>query len=239
LVTIAYDNYNSKTVDTTVVNACAVPSGATYGTSGSTTFFVSSNGFEAMNLTVANDFAEGTLTSSIQAVAMTAQGDKLVFQNVRLLGNQDTLQVKSVTTLVAARSYFKNCTIEGDTDFIFGRGTAVFDGCTITYVSARKSNSTHFAPSTESKNPYGFLVINSTVTGDAAMPAGSAYLGRAWDDSSAPNANGQLLIRESSVSNHIHIATPWTSAASSSRAFNANTNRLYEYGNTGAGAATP
>jgi pectinesterase len=236
-VTITFDNYNGKTVDATKTNACAAPSGATYGTSGSTTFFASAAGFQAQNLTIANDFAEGSLTTNIQAVALTVQGDKQVFQNVRLIGNQDTLQVKSSAATTMARSYFKDSSIEGDTDFIFGRGTAVFDGCTITYVSGRKTNSTHIAPSTETANPFGFLIINSRIVGDSAMPAGAAYLGRAWDDSSGTAPNGQAVIRNTEIGGHIKVATPWAAAATSSRAFSASGNRLYEYKNTGAGAA--
>jgi pectinesterase len=237
-VSIAFDNYNGKTVDSTKINACASPgSSATYGTSGSSTFFVSSPRFQAQNLTIANDFAEGALTSNLQAVALTVQGDQAVFQNIRLIGNQDTLQVKSSTTAAVARSYFKNSYIEGDTDFIFGRGTAVFDGCTITYVSGRKTNSTHIAPSTETPNPFGFLIINSKMVGDSGMPTGTAYLGRAWDDSSGTAPNGQAVIRNTEIGGHIKIAAPWAAAATSSRAFSASDNRLYEYNNTGAGAA--
>jgi pectinesterase len=241
-VVIAFDNYNGKAVDTTKTNACAAPSATatSYGTSGSTTFFASSNGFQAQNLTFANDFAEGTLTSNIQAVALTAQGDQQVFQNVRVLGNQDTLQVKTPDGTKLSRIYFKGSYIEGDTDFIFGRATAVFDDCTITYVSVRKKNSTHISPSTEATNPYGFLIINSRIQGDAGMPTGSAataFLGRAWDDSSATSPNGQAVIRETEVSDHIVVAGPWTVAATSNRAFSAETNRMYEYKNTGAGAA--
>ena len=237
-VTIAFDNYNGKTVDSTKINACASPgSSATYGTSGSSTFFVSSPRFQAQNLTIANDFAEGALTSNLQAVALTVQGDQEVFQNVRFIGNQDTLQVKSSTAAAVARSYFKSSYIEGDTDFIFGRGTAVFDGCTITYVSGRKTNSTHIAPSTETPNPFGFLIINSKMVGDSGMSTGTAYLGRAWDDSSGTAPNGQAVIRDTEIGGHIKIDAPWAAAATSSRVFSASGNRLYEYNNTGAGAA--
>jgi len=52
---------------------------------------------------------------------------------------------------------------------------------------------------------------------------------------SAPN--GQAVIRNTEIGGHIKIATPWAAAATSSRAFSASGNRLYEYQNTGAGAA--
>jgi len=164
-------------------------------------------------------------------------GDQQVYQNVRLIGNQDTLQVKSPSATTVARSYFKNSYVEGDTDFIFGRGTAVFDGCTITYVSSRKTNSTHISPSTESAHPFGFLIVNSKIVGDPGMPTGTAYLGRAWDDSSGTAPNGQAVIRDTEIGAHVNVTTPWTLAATSSRAFSASGNRLYEYQNTGPGSA--
>ena len=194
------------------------------------------NGFQALNLTIANDFAEGALTTGVQAVALTNQADKVIFQNVRLLGNQDTLQLKSPALTTVARSYFKDSYIEGDTDFIFGRGTAVFDGCTLMYVAGRKTNGTHLSPSTEANYSFGFLVIRSKISGATGI-TGTASLGRAWDDSSATAPNGQTLIRDTEIGAHINIAAPWTVAATSSRAFNAMTNRLYEYKNTGPGAA--
>jgi pectinesterase len=165
------------------------------------------------------------------------QGDKSVFQNVHFVGNQDTLQVKTSATTTIARSYFKNCAIDGDTDFIFGRGTAVFDGCTITYVSGRKVDSSHLAPSTEGTNPFGFLIINSKIVGDSGVPAGGTTLGRAWDDSSGTAPNGQTVIRETQIGAHIKVAAPWAAAATTSRAFSADGNRLYEFQNTGPGAA--
>ena len=44
------------------------------------------------------------------------EGDKLVFINCRLLGNQDTIYTGAAGT----RLYFVDCYIEGTTDFIFG-----------------------------------------------------------------------------------------------------------------------
>ena len=235
-VTIAFDNYNGKTVDPLQTNGCNIPTTPTYGTSGSSTFFVKSAGFQAMNLTIANDFNEGAITANIQAVALTTQGDQGVFQNVRLLGNQDTLQVKSAAVTTIARVYFKNSTIAGDTDFIFGRAAAVFDGCTINYVAGRKTNSTYIAPSTETLHPYGFLIINSMLTADPGI-AGTTYLGRAWDDSSGTMPNGQGVIRNSQIGAQIVVAAPWAPAATSNRGFSTSGNRLYEYQNTGPGAA--
>ena len=97
--------------------------------------------FQAKNLTFANDFDEGRGTSNIQAVALMTQADKLIFENVRFLGNQDTLYVKTGNADTIARAYFKSCYVEGDVDFIFGRATFVLDGCEIKYLTARQGTS--------------------------------------------------------------------------------------------------
>jgi pectin methylesterase-like acyl-CoA thioesterase len=83
---------------------------------------------------------------------------------------------------------------------------------------------------------FGFLIINSKVLGASSI-SGTTLLGRAWDDSSGTAPNGQAIIRNSQIGSQINVTAPWGAAASSSRAFDANSNRLYEYKNTGAGAA--
>jgi pectinesterase len=233
-VTIVYNNGSGVTVTADNTNPCSTPSGTTHGTSDSSTVIVSTRQFQAMNLTIANDFAEPSGQSAVQAPAMTVQADQLVFQNVRLLGNQDTLQLKTTNVTTVARSYFKSCYVEGDVDFIFGRGTAVFDGCTIQYLTARKSGSTVFAPSTEGAHPFGMLVIGSQI--GSYSGTNSTYLGRAWDDSSGTSPNGQIVIRESALDASIRSTAPWTTSTQG-RAYSASGNRMYEYKNTGAGAA--
>jgi pectinesterase len=232
---------------------------ATYGTSGSATVAIYARDFHAKNLTFANDFAEGTATSSIQAVALMTQQDKLIFENVRVLGNQDTLYVKSGNVDTVQRAYFKNCYVEGDVDFIFGRGTFVLDGCEIKYLGARRgatSGGYIVSPSTDVRNAYGLLIINSMFTSDGVPNAGTIALGRAWDEGQqsatypAPTAaggfpNGQVLVRSSMLGAHIIGASPWVAAATTSRAYSSTANgaipanRLWELMNTGPGAAAP
>ena len=131
------------------------------GTAQSATFTTKAAGMQLMNLTISNDFATPTSGSNIQAVALYTTGDKTVLQNVRLHGFQDTFYVDSPSATAIARVYIKDSFIEGDTDFIFGRAVAVFDGGTIRYLSSRKGTGSgvHFAPSTHVDNMYGFLAI--------------------------------------------------------------------------------
>lgn len=205
------------------------------GTAQSATVTVKASDFQALNLTIRNDFATPPSGSNIQAVALYTTGDKLVLQNVRLRGFQDTLYLDSPSATSFARVYVRGSFIEGDTDFIFGRATAVFEGSTFHYLSSRKGNGSgvHFAPSTHVDNPLGFLVVGCTFTADATAPANKIYLGRSWDQSSTtPTPNGQAVIRESVFGAHIREQDPWAPAATTSRPYGAKTNRFHEYCNT-------
>ncbi len=169
-------------------NPCAASAApavdATYGTSGSAAVAFYARDFQAKNLTFANDYAEAG-TSNIQAVALMTQNDKQIYENVRVLGNQDSLYVKTGNVDTVQRVYFKNCYVEGDTDFIFGRATFVLDNCEIKYLGARRgatSGGYVVSPSTDVRNAYGLLIINSMFTSDGVPNAGTVFLGRAWDE---------------------------------------------------------
>lgn len=214
-------------------------SGDAGGTGQSATLTAKSASFRLLNLSVSNDFATPASGSNIQAVALYTTGDKTVLENVRLHGFQDTLYVDSPAATSIARVYVKDSFIEGDTDFIFGRATAVFENTTIHYLSSRKGTGAgvHFAPSTHVDNPYGFLAIGCTFDAEASAPTNKVSLGRSWDQSSTtPTPNGQLVIRESTLAAHIRKIDPWASAATSGRAYSESGNRFAEYCNSGPGA---
>ncbi len=139
--------------------------GEEMGTTGSSGFFVFGNEFTAKNITFSN-----TAGPVGQAVAVRVDGDQIVFENCRFLGNQDTLYPHGDES----RQYYKNCYIEGTVDFIFGWSTAVFEDCEIFC----KTSGYVTAASTLEETPYGFVFINCKITGDA--PDGSFYLGRPW-----------------------------------------------------------
>lgn len=248
---VVFDNFNGKTkAPDAPANPCnpnlAQP---TYGTGGSATFAVYSAGFEAKNLTIANDADETAIPTGTQAVALLTQADQLTFENVALLGNQDTLYVKTVDPNIVSRAYFKSCYVEGDIDFIFGRGTFVLNHCTIHYLTSRQRDKGGFivAPSTDSRNPRGILIINSQFTAEPGTPNSSIYLGRAWDESqgdvtkyaanvaSGVHPNGEVVIRDSQLGPHIRVLDPW-GPSTVKRPYNsvADTfpaNRFYEHNN--------
>lgn len=161
---ITYDDFASKKNS----------EGKDIGTTGSSTIFIYSNDFTARNISFEN--SSGKVG---QAVAVLTSGDRIAFENCRFLGNQDTLYVKGVQDLTdetkPSRNYFKNCYIEGTTDYIFGAGTAVFESCTI---YSKESASYVTAASTPEESEYGFVFIQSKIIGDAKE--NSVYLGRPW-----------------------------------------------------------
>ncbi|WP_430783042.1 pectinesterase family protein [Actinoplanes sp. G11-F43] len=181
-----------------------------YGTSGSATLFANGREFAATNLTISNDYGEGS-----QAVAANLNADRLIFDNVRFLGAQDTLLVNS------GRSYVKGGYVEGTVDFIFGSGTAVFNGTRIH--QKRSTGGPITAARTDPGNAYGFLIYKSTITG---ATANTTQLGRPW----GPDA--QVLFRESNLSATIKTAQPWTDMSGNIW----QNARFAEYKNTGAGA---
>ncbi len=144
------------------------------GTTGSATVFIFSNDFTAKNISFENSAGKVG-----QAVAVLTTGDRIAFENCRLLGNQDTLYLKGTQDLEdktkPSRTYFKNCYIEGTTDYIFGAGTAVFENCII---YSKETASYITAASTPKENRFGFVFLNCILTGNAAEK--SVYLGRPW-----------------------------------------------------------
>jgi len=136
-----------------------------FSTYTSYTVLVQGNDFIAKNLTI-----ENTAGRVGQAVALHAEGDKCIFINCRLLGNQDTLYAASENS----RQFYKDCYIEGTTDFIFGEATAVFENCVIKSLA----DSYITAASTTLRQQFGFVFFNCRLV--AGPGVNKVYLGRPW-----------------------------------------------------------
>ncbi len=105
-----------------------------------------------------------------QAVTLHTEGDHILVQNCRLLGNQDTVYTGVGGTRVA----FYDCYIEGTTDFIFGPSMAWFENCEI----HSKQNSYITAASTPAGQKYGYVFNKCKLTADEGVD--KVYLGRPW-----------------------------------------------------------
>lgn len=235
---ISWNNANltPKSSGTATHPCTSNASATTVGTTSSASFHINAKDFRARNLSFTNSYVEGTYSGSNQAaVALAVRGDKAIFENVKITGNQDTLYIGANSYTTVNRAYFKSSFIKGDVDFIFGHGTAVFYGCTIQYTGARlgsTASSYIFAPSTQSANAYGFLVYKSTLNATGNAGSGKTYLGRNWAQS---GAKGQLVIRESIIDGHVRLSAPWA-AGTDGAAFSSSSARFWEYANTGAGS---
>nr|AAW28928.1 pectin methylesterase [Sitophilus oryzae] len=243
--------FNSADPAYSMYNSWRSKSGA-IGTSCSTVFWGKAPAVQIVNLSIENSAKN---TGDQQAVALQTNSDQIQIHNARLLGYQDTLYAGSGSSSVE-RSYYTNTYIEGDIDFVFGGGSAIFESCTF-YVKAdrRSDTSVVFAPDTDPHKMYGYFVYKSTITGDSAWSSSKkAYLGRAWDSAVSSSSayvpgtspNGQLIIKESTIDGIINTSGPWTTAtsgrtysgnnANSRDLNNDNYNRFWEYNNSGNGA---
>ena len=181
------------------------------GTSGSATFYVYGHDFYAENITFKN--SAGPVG---QAVAAHVSADRSVFFNCRFLGFQDTL----FTYADNSRQYYKNCYIEGTTDFIFGWSTAVFDECVIH--SLKESYIT--AASTLQNTKYGYLFYKCKLTAEPTVK--TMYLGRPWRN------YAKTVFRECELGAHIRPEGwhNWNKPVAEKTSFYA------EYSNYGQGA---
>jgi len=187
--------------------------GDSINTRTSWSFLMEGNDFIAENITFRNDagFTAG------QAVAVEARGDRAFFDNCRFIGNQDILFLNSERS----RQYYRNCYIEGTTDFIFGSATAWFTQCHI----HSKKNSHITAASTPQEHTYGYVFYDCTLTGDSTLQHVS--LGRPW----RPYAS--VLYLHCFLDKHI-MPEGW---ANWNKTESYKTARYAEYGNYGPGAA--
>lgn len=143
-----------------------LPNGDTLNTWTCASVFVYADDFTALDLTFENNagFTAG------QAVAVRIEGNRARFRNCRITGFQDVLFLSGS----GVKHYFKDCYIEGTTDFIFGAATAVFKNCHI----HSKKNSHVTAASTNSIIPFGFVFFDCRLTADSNI--NKVSLGRPW-----------------------------------------------------------
>ena len=193
-------------------NIVYAPTGKGMGTFRTFTLKIQGSKITLKNITVENNSARLG-----QAVALHTEGDQLTFINCRFLGHQDTIYTGNANT----RLFFKDCYIEGTTDFIFGPSTAWFEGCDIFC----KANSYITAASTPQDVPYGYIFNNCRITCDKGVD--KVYLGRPWRD------YGYTLFMNCELPREIRPEGwhQWRPEA-------VKTARYLEYNNRGEGAAT-
>lgn len=165
------------------------------GTFRTYTVLVDADDVTLAGLTIENNAGDGREVG--QAIALYADGDRLVVDACCIKGHQDTLFLgplppreakpggfigpKQFAPRRVGRQYFRRCRIEGDVDFIFGGACAYFEGCEIRSLNRNMDvNGYVTAASTPEGEPYGFVFHGCSFTAAQDVAPDSVYLGRPW-----------------------------------------------------------
>ncbi len=194
-----------------------LPDGLKRGTFRTQTVFIDADFVTLKDLTIENTAGPGRKFG--QAIALYADGDCLTFENVSLLGEQDTLFTgplplktiepggfrgpKEFAPRRVGRHLYKNCYIEGNVDFIFGGATCWFEGCELfTKAGSMPPDGEIYgyvtAASTPEESKYGYVFKDCRFTSDC--PNASVYLGRPWRD------YAKTVLIDCELGPHIHPA---------------------------------
>ena len=210
---ITWDDHANIKMPVGGLDSEAAVKGKPMGTFRTYTLKVQGSYITLKNITIENNAAKLG-----QAVALHTEGDHILVQNCRLLGNQDTVYTGVGGTRVA----FYDCYIEGTTDFIFGPSIAWFQNCEI----HSKANSYITAASTPAGQKYGYVFYKCRLTADKDVD--KVYLGRPWRPFAA------TIFMDCELGKHIRPEGwhNWNNAK------NEETARYAECGNKGEGAST-
>ena len=141
---------------------------------------------------------ERKINSDVRSKALTERSAAILveavrseFFNCKFIGSQDTLYTGYDSATQKAennpykseplRVYFRNCFVEGNTDFIFGDGDVVFENCEISfagYTTEGVSGGYFTAARTSSKK--GYLFYDCLLSANQNYFVSPGYLGRPW-----------------------------------------------------------
>lgn len=122
-----------------------------------------------------------------QACAIVTFADRIIFDNCKFIGRQDTVYFKGGP----GRIYVKDSYVEGTVDYIFGDATVVFDNCQINSV-ARSDGQAIYTAANTMLNDLGYVFIDCKLTADSYYKANSSQvkLGRPWQGDASELSRG-------------------------------------------------
>jgi pectinesterase len=129
------------------------------------TLRVDANDFYARDLSVEN--MAGPVG---QAIALSVNADRALFERVDIRGYQDSLYLAGESN----RVLFRDCSVEGSVDFIFGGALAVFERCRI----HSRASGYVTAASTFEDQAAGLVFLDCQLSAEAGVR--DVYLGRPW-----------------------------------------------------------
>ena len=188
--------------------------GRPLGTFRSFTLAVTAENVTLRALTVRND--AGDPAHKGQQVALSVYEDGFLMEDCALLSTQDTLFLGPLPPDLRLRyrdllpdelrrpgalsSRFQGCRIEGSVDFVFGGGSALFDGCELRSVCDGRRMGFVAAPSHALSQTDGFTFRRCRFTAEPSVPPESVYLARPWRD------HGLCRFEDCAYGPHIHPA---------------------------------
>lgn len=141
------------------------------------------NGLESISVVRKENTNVDTRTATERAAAYVNYADKTEFNSCAFIGSQDTLY----TCNVAYDAYYKNCYIEGQTDFIYGNGDVIFDGCEINFCGYDGTEAAGYLTANSCSSSYlaedGYIFRGCYISYNGERDVTSGYYGRMWGDS--------------------------------------------------------
>ena len=133
--------------------------------------FVTLKGFTIQNTHV-KTLPDEKLGNQAEAICFHNYRGLLTAENVAFLSHQDTIHVKGF-------SYFKNCYVEGDVDYIWGYcDTSLFENCTIHTTKDNRGDCTAFVLQSRALNRRrGFIFKDCNFTAEKRVSA-KIYIAR-------------------------------------------------------------
>nr|GMD13377.1 pectinesterase-like [Ipomoea batatas] len=194
------------------------------GTYHTASVVIQGDGFIARNI----GFENSAGSAKHQAVALRVSADMTIFYNCHIDGYQDTLYAHSY------RQYYRDCTITGTIDFIFGDAAAVFQNCKMMVRKPLGNQACMVtAQGRQDRRGVGTLVLQDCeILPDPSLksvnPPVKVYLGRPWKEYS------RTVIMQSYIDGFIAPEgwAPWNGD------FALDTLWYAEYQNRGSGAST-
>ncbi|KAI3903171.1 hypothetical protein MKW98_031825 [Papaver atlanticum] len=152
----------------------------------SPTFTVFASNFVGRYLTIQNTFGP-----SKKAVALRVSGDKAAFYGCRILSYQDSLLDAH------GMHYYRDCYIEGGTDFICGNAASIFERCHLHSLSKGTGAITAQGRASPEENT-GYVFLGCSITG-----VGTALLGRPW------GAYSRVIFALTYMPDHVILPVGW------------------------------
>lgn len=113
-----------------------------------------------------------------RASALAVEGSQSEFYECRIVSSQDTLYTGN-----NIQAYFKNCFIDGNTDYIFGGGDVLFDACELSYYGYSNTQKGAYITAAADGSTTGYIFRNCYVSANDAWDVAAGYFGRPWRSS--------------------------------------------------------